>query len=89
MQPNEFSLIPDDTTLEAYRVQHEIYARMTPQERLAIAFELSDNVRAVAAAGVRRRHPDYTDEEVKMAVFRLSLGEKLFKDAFPDCDVEV
>ena len=49
--------------------------------------ELSDAVREIAAEGVRSRHPEYSDEQVRLAVIRLTLGEKLFREAYPGVDV--
>jgi len=78
---------PPDTTPEAWAVQMEIYRRMTPQRRSELAAELSDNMRRVAAEGVRKRHPEYSEEEIRLAVIRLSIGEELFREAYPDCKV--
>jgi hypothetical protein len=34
---------------------------MRPEQRVAIAFELSDEVRAISLAGIQARHPDLDD----------------------------
>lgn len=81
--------VPADTTPEAARVQLEIYRRMSPSRRLELALELSDNVRRLVAAGVRHRHPEYTGEEVRLAVIRLTLGDELFRKAYPGVEVAV
>lgn len=72
-----------DTSWEAQQVQIEIFRRMGPEERLNKALELAEISRQLLAEGVRRRHPDYTDEEVRLAVIRLQLPEKLFRAAYP------
>jgi hypothetical protein len=79
--------IPADTTPEAAAVQLEVYRRMSPVQRLEIALEMGDSLRRLSAAGVRRRHPEYTEEQVRLAVIRLSLGEELFRKAYPGVDV--
>jgi hypothetical protein len=79
--------IPADTTPEAARVEDEIFRRMPPSRRLELALEMSDEVLAITAAGVRSRHPEYTEDQVRLAVLRLSLGEELFRQVFPDSDV--
>lgn len=38
---------------------------MTPQQRLAQAFELSDLTRRLLVTGLRQRHPDLSDDEVR------------------------
>lgn len=76
-----------DTTCDAARVQAEVWRRMSPAQRDDLGAELSENVRQIAAEGVRRRHQDYDDEQVRLAVIRLQLGESLFAEAFPGCEV--
>lgn len=61
----------------------ECYRRMTPAARVAAAAEMSEDMRAVAAAGIRARHPGYSDAEVRHALFRLLLGDELFRRAWP------
>jgi len=39
--------------------------RMTPQQRLAKAFELSEFSKALFWAGLRRRFPDWSEPELK------------------------
>ena len=65
--------IPADTTPEAAWVQMQFYRRMSAEERLRLAFEMSAEVRRKVAAAIRERHPEYDDELVKYAEFRLHL----------------
>jgi hypothetical protein len=53
-----------DTTPEAATIQEEAYRHLGKAGRLKIAFELSDLVRALAKAGIRKRNPEYTEEQV-------------------------
>jgi hypothetical protein len=78
-----------DTTLEAARIQFDILQKIGIDGRIRMTFELSDNLRAITEAGVRQRHPDYDEMKVKYAVFRLTLGQKLFHEAFGDIEVAV
>lgn len=73
-----------DTTQEADRVQLEIFKKMTPEQRLRRGFELSALTRKLQATGVRMRHPEYSDTEVKFAVIRLNLGDDLFLKVYPE-----
>jgi hypothetical protein len=34
--------------------------------------------------GIRRRHPEYTDEQVRMALLRLLHGDELLRTVWPD-----
>jgi hypothetical protein len=81
--------IPADTTLEAARVQYDIYRRMAPSKRLELAAQMSTALRELVAAGVRHRHPEYDERQVKLAVIRLTLGEELFRKVYPGVDVQV
>jgi hypothetical protein len=53
-----------DTSPEASAVQLALYRKLDPSARVQIAVELSEAVRETAVAGIRRRHPGYSDEEV-------------------------
>jgi hypothetical protein len=76
-------VIPADTAAEAAQVLFATYRDMPPHRRLAQACALSDALREVTAAGVRSRHPEYDNEQVRLAVIRLALGEELFAKAYP------
>ena len=66
-----------DTSLEAHRRQLDICRRMDPARRVELAWRMSEEARAVAAAGIRARHPDYSEAEVRRALARLVLGDAL------------
>jgi len=63
-----------DTSPAALERQREASRQMTPQQRLAVAAEMCDEIRAVAAAGIRQRHPAYSDAEVRAALVAILLG---------------
>jgi hypothetical protein len=56
---------------------------MSGAQRVEIAARLSEDVRAVAMAGIRARHPEYSDREIWFALQRLLLGDELFDRAWP------
>ena len=74
---------PLDTTEEADRIQIEIYRAMSSERRLRLGFESSDLSWKLQAAGVRLRHPEYSDEDVRLAVTRINVGDELFLRAYP------
>jgi hypothetical protein len=76
--------IPFDTTPDADEAQFAAYRRLGPAGRLAAAFSLSAKTRQLATAGIRRRHPDYSDEDVALALARLVFGDALVRAAWPD-----
>lgn len=63
-----------DTSSAARERQREAFRRMTPEQRLALAAEMSDEIRALAESGIRGRHPDWTDDEVREALVVILLG---------------
>lgn len=72
-----------DTSPEAERVQMAIWRRLGPSGRVALAVRLSDDVRELARAGIRRRHPNYDERDVELALWRMTLGDALFTAAYP------
>jgi len=75
--------LPLDTSDDTHRRQRDIYLQMGGTARAAIAFQLSDTIRNLAMAGIRRRHPGYTNEELLRAWARLTLGDDLCRAAWP------
>lgn len=47
-----------------HRAQLEIIRRMTPEQRLMQAFELSRFTRALCRQGLRKRFPELSEEEL-------------------------
>ena len=72
----------DDTTADALAVQLRVLRRIGPAGRLAMSFELSDNMRCLVEAGVRHRHPDWDARTVEREVIRLMIGDDLFRQAY-------
>ena len=68
---------PADTTIEAWDVQRDIFRRMSGSQRVAMAFEMSDSARALTEAGIRYRHPGWTDSQVLDAMLERLLGAEL------------
>ena len=73
-----------DTSPEAHAVQIEVYRRLGPEGRVELAIEMSDEARRTAASGIRDRHPEYSEGQIRWALFRLILGDVLFRGAWPD-----
>jgi hypothetical protein len=68
---------PADTSPDAWRAHVEAIRRMDGSARVAKALELGDAARSVSEAGIRHRHPDWTDQQVRDALVDLRLGEEL------------
>jgi len=63
-----------DTSAAALERQREAFRRMTPEQRLAVAAEMSDEIRSIAESGIRGRHPEWSDDEVREALVVILLG---------------
>lgn len=70
-------VIAGDTSTSARRGQVEALRRLDGPTRLQMALRMSDDSRAVTLAGIRHRHPDWTDDEVHLELLRLLLGPEL------------
>ena len=77
-----------DTTPEARRVQMQILREMGFEGRLKATFALNRMTRELAKGGIRERHPDYTDEQVELALHRIMWGDDLFREVHPGVEVE-
>jgi len=74
---------PFDTSPDAEKIQIEVFRSMGPGKRLQSAALLSQACRTLLAEGIRKRHPDYSEEQVRLAVIRCLLPESLFLKAYP------
>jgi hypothetical protein len=66
-----------DTSDEALAVQLDCLRRMTPQERLRRACAWSGKLRRMALDAIRRLHPDYSEDEVRLKFIELTYGKSL------------
>ena len=83
----KLNAIPADTTPEAFWVQVQMFRNMPAIRRLELALEWGDTVRAITADGVRSRHPDWTERQVKLEAIRLAIGDELFHAAYPEAQL--
>ena len=68
---------PLDTSPEAYEVQTRVYRTFTAEEKGEMAARMSDEIREISKAGIRLRHPTYSDREVTRSLVGLLYGEEL------------
>jgi hypothetical protein len=67
----------DDTTPEAERAQFEIYARMTPAEKIDRVRTLCRMANRLALEGLRRRHPKDSEEALRHRLLSMRIGAEL------------
>jgi hypothetical protein len=83
-RPYDDTVRSADTAPEAYAKQIEAYRSMSPERRVVLAAQMSDDMLAVAADGIRARHPEYDEARVRWALLRLRHGDDTFRAAWPD-----
>ena len=54
-----------DTTVDAQRKHYEMMRRLSPTQRLALAFELTDAARNMILADLQHRFPQATQDEIR------------------------
>lgn len=61
-----------DTSPAAQALQLEIQRAMSGERRILLAFEMSLLARELAAAGIRREHPEWPEARVARELLRLA-----------------
>jgi hypothetical protein len=56
---------------------------MTAEERSELALRMSDDIRRVAAEGIKRRHPEYSERDVRRALVALLYGKDAAAKIWP------
>lgn len=68
---------PSDTSPDAQARYVNALRALTPEQRLEYAAAMSDEVRSLAEAGIRSRHPEFGPAEVRAALADMLLGPEL------------
>jgi hypothetical protein len=66
-----------DTSPEAYAIQLALLRRMSPIQRLKKTFALSRQVKRMSMNAIRRRHPEFDEDAVRLKFIELTYGEAL------------
>jgi hypothetical protein len=66
---------PRDTDPEIRRRQLAAYRRMTPAQRVELAFEMSEEARAISLAGIRARNPHLDEAAARKELLRMLYPE--------------
>ena len=76
-----------DTTPDAAAVQTAIYRRMGAAQRCELAARMSADARTITIDGIRHRHPEYDQHQARWALFRLLVGDELFRRVWPQAPI--
>ena len=66
-----------DTSPDVEARMFELYAAMTPRQRIARALSLSQFTRQLARARLRKLHPDASEDELRIRFAQRTLGKAL------------
>lgn len=77
-------VIPADTDQESFQIQLQLWRAMSAEQKFAQVFQLCDDARALVVDGIRSRHPEYSEDQIKHASFRIFLGDELYQTVWPD-----
>jgi hypothetical protein len=74
MLKNLQNLFPADTSTEALAIEYKVLASLSMEDKARMTFELSDNIRDTAVAGIRSLHPEYNDRQLRRELIRRMHG---------------
>jgi hypothetical protein len=74
---------PFDTSKDAHELQMRLYRSMTDAQRSELALRMSDDLRRIAAEGIKHRHPDYSEGDVRRALVALFYGAEAAAKVWP------
>ena len=66
----------NDTTSEAAALQVEIYRKMSGEQRLKLAIEMSEFARELTLSRLRSEHPEWSDWELRRELLRYAFGSE-------------
>lgn len=72
-----------DTLPKIEEIQFEILRKMSPEMRLNLAIQLFETEKKLLMEGIRSRHPEYKEEEIRLALIRILLGDEQFEIVYP------
>ena len=81
---NKPDAIPADTSEDAAVMQLRVLRKMDTNARGEMALQLCQTVHQMLEDGVRARNPQFDDKAVQRTVVRLMIGDRLFKEVFPE-----
>lgn len=76
-------LVSSDTSTDAEAVRFEVLQRLTLVQRAELTISMSDQAFEVARRGIHGRHPQFNDEDLRLAMLRLLHGDELVTKVYP------
>jgi hypothetical protein len=79
-------ILSDDTSADVEARQVRLWQGMSSVERLALVNDASHAARTLALAGLRERHPNASPSELIARLARITLGETLARQVYPELE---
>lgn len=75
MSEHRDQLLPPDTSAEAAAIQRDAQRELGPEDRVRLAVQMSEDVRALMLQGLRSHHPEASEAALRKLVFRRIYGK--------------
>jgi hypothetical protein len=69
-----------DTSTESLQTQLNGFLRMSPLERVSRMCLWSQQIKNMSLNAIRRRHPEFSDDEIRLRFIELTYGTELARD---------
>lgn len=66
-----------DTSIDAEEVQLNLWRAMSGEERIQKMAALSSRLRDMAFDAIRRRHPEFSEQQIRLKFIELTYGKDL------------
>jgi hypothetical protein len=66
--------------MEALQTQLNGFRRMSPLERVSRMCSWSQQIKNMSLNAIRRRHPEFSDDEIRLKFIELTYGTELARD---------
>jgi hypothetical protein len=70
-----------DTSAAAREVQLAVYRRMSGEQRVQLAMDMSEQARQITREGIAHRHPDWSPRQIHIELIRLMYGNHIAAEA--------
>ena len=81
------TVVPIDTTVEAWQMQMNAVALMTPDQRISVWEEMQKQFAIMEESAMKRLHPDFDDYRILVELVRARFGDELASKIIASSDV--
>ncbi|MEO0096096.1 MAG: hypothetical protein ABIL44_12665 [candidate division WOR-3 bacterium] len=74
-----------DTDQFSEEQQIKIFKKIPGEVKLSMSLDLTRTAIELLKTGIKQRHPEYSDEEIEIALKRLLLTDELYEKVYNKC----